>query len=137
MLTVSVHQDPRTLFPGTGTATEDLPGVRPLTARSVLASTLLGTDPPPLREPLRECGEAGDVHEDQGAVELAPRLVEIDSLRLVALPDSDHASLTVWLANLTLTQVYVPLTLTAFCPKMYTNFGQGGGAIGGSAGPGG
>jgi phenylacetic acid degradation operon negative regulatory protein len=33
---------------GTGTAADDLPGVRPLTARSVLASTLLGTDPPSL-----------------------------------------------------------------------------------------
>ena len=34
---------------------------------------LLGADPAPFREPLRECGEPGDVHEDQRAVELAPR----------------------------------------------------------------
>jgi phenylacetic acid degradation operon negative regulatory protein len=31
---------------GPGTTADDLPGVRPMTARSVLASTLLGTDPP-------------------------------------------------------------------------------------------
>ena len=32
---------------------------------------------------------------------------------LTLLPDADHPSLTVWLANLSLTQIYVPLTLTA------------------------
>ncbi|MBN9634180.1 MAG: acyltransferase, partial [Actinobacteria bacterium] len=35
------------------------------------------------------------------------------------LPDA-HADLTVWLANLTLTQVYVPLTLTAGLTQMWS-----------------
>ena len=37
---------------------------------------------------------------------------------LSLLPDADHASLTVWLANLTLTQIYVPLTLTGVCEEV-------------------
>src|SRR6201995_5402872 len=37
---------------------------------------------------------------------------------LTLLPDADHASPTVWLANLTLTQVYVPLTLPRGVPHM-------------------
>ena len=36
------------------------------------------------------------------------------------LPEADHASPTVWLANLTLTQVYVPLTLTAGLTQMWS-----------------
>ena len=39
---------------------------------------------------------------------------------LALLPDNDHASLTVWLANLSLTQVYVPLTLTAGLTQMWS-----------------
>jgi peptidoglycan/LPS O-acetylase OafA/YrhL len=39
---------------------------------------------------------------------------------LSLLPDSDHASLTVWLANLTLTQIYVPLTLTGGLTQMWS-----------------
>ena len=38
---------------------------------------------------------------------------------LALLPDA-HADLTVWLANLTLTQVYVPLTLTAGLTQMWS-----------------
>ena len=39
---------------------------------------------------------------------------------LSLLPDADHASLTVWLANLSLTQIYVPLTLTAGLTQMWS-----------------
>lgn len=39
---------------------------------------------------------------------------------LSLLPESDNASLTVWLANLTLTQIYVPLTLTAGLTQMWS-----------------
>lgn len=39
---------------------------------------------------------------------------------LMLLPEASHASLTVWLANLTLTQVYVPLTLTAGLTQMWS-----------------
>ena len=39
---------------------------------------------------------------------------------LTLLPEASHASLTVWLANLTLTQVYVPLTLTAGLTQMWS-----------------
>jgi acetyltransferase len=39
---------------------------------------------------------------------------------LSLLPDADHASLTVWLANLTLTQIYVPLTLTGGLTQMWS-----------------
>jgi peptidoglycan/LPS O-acetylase OafA/YrhL len=39
---------------------------------------------------------------------------------LTLLPDGNHASPTVWLANLTLTQVYVPLTLTAGLTQMWS-----------------
>ena len=39
---------------------------------------------------------------------------------LTLLPDADHASLTVWLANLTLTQIYVPLTLTGGLTQMWS-----------------
>ena len=51
---------------------------------------------------------------------LRSRVVRIMPAYLVAvvviltlLPDGNHPNLTVWLANLSLTQVYVPLTLTA------------------------
>jgi peptidoglycan/LPS O-acetylase OafA/YrhL len=39
---------------------------------------------------------------------------------LSLLPDADNASLTVWLANLTLTQIYVPLTLTGGLTQMWS-----------------
>lgn len=39
---------------------------------------------------------------------------------LSLLPDADRASLTVWLANLTLTQIYVPLTLTGGLTQMWS-----------------
>jgi peptidoglycan/LPS O-acetylase OafA/YrhL len=39
---------------------------------------------------------------------------------LTLLPDNDSTSLTVWLANLTLTQIYVPLTLTAGLTQMWS-----------------
>jgi peptidoglycan/LPS O-acetylase OafA/YrhL len=58
---------------------------------------------------------------------LRSRLVRIMPGYLVAviviltlLPEADHASPTVWLANLTLTQVYVPLTLTIGLTQMWS-----------------
>ncbi len=58
---------------------------------------------------------------------LSSRLVRIMPGYLVAvvviltlLPEANHASPTVWLANLTLTQVYVPLTLTAGLTQMWS-----------------
>lgn len=58
---------------------------------------------------------------------LRSRLVRIMPGYLVAvvviltlLPEANHASRTVWLANLTLTQVYVPLTLTAGLTQMWS-----------------
>ncbi|WP_059015241.1 acyltransferase [Mycobacterium sp. M26] len=58
---------------------------------------------------------------------LRSRLVRIMPGYLVAviviltlLPEANHASPTVWLANLTLTQVYVPLTLTAGLTQMWS-----------------
>ena len=58
---------------------------------------------------------------------LRSRVVRIMPAYLIAvvvilslLPDSDHASLTVWLANLTLTQIYVPLTLTGGLTQMWS-----------------
>ncbi|MCV7225642.1 acyltransferase family protein [Mycolicibacterium komossense] len=39
---------------------------------------------------------------------------------LLLLPDADNANLTVWLANLTLTQIYVPLTLTGGLTQMWS-----------------
>ena len=58
---------------------------------------------------------------------LRSRLVRIMPAYLVAviviltlLPDADRASLTVWLANLSLTQVYLPLTLTHGLTQMWS-----------------
>jgi peptidoglycan/LPS O-acetylase OafA/YrhL len=58
---------------------------------------------------------------------LRSRLVRIMPGYLVAviiiltlLPEANHASSTVWWANLTLTQVYVPLTLTAGLTQMWS-----------------
>jgi len=58
---------------------------------------------------------------------LRSRVVRIMPAYLVAvvviltlLPDVSHPNLTVWLANLSLTQVYVPLTLTAGLTQMWS-----------------
>src|SRR6195256_2658139 len=58
---------------------------------------------------------------------LRSRLVRIMPGYLVAvvmiltlLPDAETSSATVWLANLTLTQIYVPLTLTAGLTQMWS-----------------
>ncbi len=58
---------------------------------------------------------------------LRSRIVRIMPAYLVAvvviltlLPQGNHPSLTVWLANLSLTQVYVPLTLTAGLTQMWS-----------------
>src|ERR1700733_15342778 len=58
---------------------------------------------------------------------LRSRVVRIMPAYLVAvvvilslLPDAAHPSLTVWLANLTLTQIYVPLTLTGGLTQMWS-----------------
>ncbi len=58
---------------------------------------------------------------------LRSRVVRIMPAYLVAvvviltlLPDADHANLTVWLANISLTQVYVPLTLTHGLTQMWS-----------------
>ncbi|WP_313674908.1 acyltransferase [Mycolicibacterium sp.] len=66
-------------------------------------------------------------HRPQTARYLRSRLVRIMPGYLVAvvviltlLPEANHASSTVWLANLTLTQVYVPLTLTAGLTQMWS-----------------
>jgi len=58
---------------------------------------------------------------------LRSRLVRIMPAYLVSvvvilalLPDAGNASLTVWLANLTMTQIYVPLTLTPGLTQMWS-----------------
>jgi peptidoglycan/LPS O-acetylase OafA/YrhL len=53
-------------------------------------------------------------------VRIMPAYVVAVVVILTLLPDADHASLTVWLANLSLTQVYVPLTLTAGLTQMWS-----------------
>ena len=53
-------------------------------------------------------------------VRIMPAYVVAVVVILTLLPDGDHASLTVWLANLSLTQVYVPLTLTAGLTQMWS-----------------
>jgi peptidoglycan/LPS O-acetylase OafA/YrhL len=54
------------------------------------------------------------------AVRIMPAYVVAVVVMLSLLPDADHPSLTVWLANLSLTQVYVPLTLTAGLTQMWS-----------------
>ncbi|HUH70574.1 MAG TPA: acyltransferase [Mycobacterium sp.] len=54
------------------------------------------------------------------AVRIMPAYVVAVVIILSLLPDADHASLTVWLANLTLTQIYVPLTLTGGLTQMWS-----------------
>ena len=53
-------------------------------------------------------------------VRIMPAYVVAVVVILTLLPDSDHAGLTVWLANLTLTQIYVPLTLTGGLTQMWS-----------------
>jgi peptidoglycan/LPS O-acetylase OafA/YrhL len=53
-------------------------------------------------------------------VRIMPAYVVAVVVVLSLLPDADHASLTVWLANLTLTQIYVPLTLTGGLTQMWS-----------------
>lgn len=53
-------------------------------------------------------------------IRIMPAYVVAVVLILTLLPDADHASLTVWLANLTLTQIYVPLTLTGGLTQMWS-----------------
>ena len=53
-------------------------------------------------------------------VRIMPAYVVAVVVILTLLPDGDHPNLTVWLANLSLTQVYVPLTLTAGLTQMWS-----------------
>ena len=53
-------------------------------------------------------------------VRIMPAYLTAVAVILTLLPDSDRASLTVWLANLTLTQIYVPLTLTGGLTQMWS-----------------
>jgi peptidoglycan/LPS O-acetylase OafA/YrhL len=53
-------------------------------------------------------------------VRIMPAYVVAVVVILTLLPAAEHPSLTVWLANLTLTQVYVPLTLTAGLTQMWS-----------------
>ncbi|BBX98670.1 acyltransferase family protein [Mycobacterium lacus] len=53
-------------------------------------------------------------------VRIMPAYVVAVVVILSLLPDADHAGLTVWLANLTLTQIYVPLTLTGGLTQMWS-----------------
>jgi peptidoglycan/LPS O-acetylase OafA/YrhL len=53
-------------------------------------------------------------------IRIMPAYVAAVIVILTLLPDADHPSLTVWLANLSLTQVYVPLTLTAGLTQMWS-----------------
>jgi peptidoglycan/LPS O-acetylase OafA/YrhL len=53
-------------------------------------------------------------------VRIMPAYVVAVAVILSLLPDADHASPTVWLANLTLTQIYVPLTLTGGLTQMWS-----------------
>ncbi|ORV93918.1 acyltransferase [Mycobacterium interjectum] len=54
------------------------------------------------------------------AIRIMPAYVVAVVVILTLLPDSNHASPTVWLANLTLTQIYVPLTLTGGLTQMWS-----------------
>jgi acetyltransferase len=53
-------------------------------------------------------------------IRIMPAYVVAVVVILTLLPDADHASPTVWLANLTLTQIYVPLTLTGGLTQMWS-----------------
>jgi peptidoglycan/LPS O-acetylase OafA/YrhL len=53
-------------------------------------------------------------------VRIMPAYVVAVVVILSLLPDSENVGLTVWLANLTLTQIYVPLTLTGGLTQMWS-----------------
>nr|WP_324290097.1 acyltransferase [Gordonia sp. SL306] len=53
-------------------------------------------------------------------IRIWPAYVVVVVLVLTLLPDAKNADLTVWLANLTLTQVFVPLSLTAGLTQMWS-----------------
>ncbi|MEE4022195.1 acyltransferase [Gordonia sp. PKS22-38] len=53
-------------------------------------------------------------------VRIWPAYVVVVFVVLTVLPDAKGADLTVWLANLTLTQVFVPLSLTAGLTQMWS-----------------
>lgn len=53
-------------------------------------------------------------------VRIMPAYLVAVAVILTLLPDAETSSLTVWLANLTLTQIYVPLTLTAGLTQMWS-----------------
>jgi len=53
-------------------------------------------------------------------VRIMPAYLVAVAVILTLLPDADHPNLTVWLANLSLTQVYVPLTLTHGLTQMWS-----------------
>ncbi|MFV0494554.1 acyltransferase family protein [Mycobacterium sp.] len=53
-------------------------------------------------------------------VRIMPAYLVAVAVILTLLPAAVHASPTVWLANLTLTQIYVPLTLTAGLTQMWS-----------------
>jgi peptidoglycan/LPS O-acetylase OafA/YrhL len=53
-------------------------------------------------------------------VRIMPAYVVAVVVILSLLPDADHPSPTVWLANLSLTQLYVPLTLTGGLTQMWS-----------------
>jgi peptidoglycan/LPS O-acetylase OafA/YrhL len=53
-------------------------------------------------------------------VRIMPAYLVAVAVILTLLPDADHPSLTVWLSNLSLTQVYVPLTLTHGLTQMWS-----------------
>jgi peptidoglycan/LPS O-acetylase OafA/YrhL len=53
-------------------------------------------------------------------VRIMPAYLVAVAVILTLLPDGNHPNLTVWLANLSLTQVYVPLTLTAGLTQMWS-----------------
>lgn len=65
--------------------------------------------PPPTRHYLRS-----------RVVRIMPAYLVAVVVILALLPDADQASLAVWLANLTLTQIYVPLTLTPGLTQMWS-----------------
>ena len=53
-------------------------------------------------------------------VRILPAYVVAVIVILSLLPEADHPSATVWLANVSLTQIYVPLTLTAGLTQMWS-----------------
>lgn len=68
-----------------------------------------GAGHPPIRRYLRH-----------RVVRIWPAYVVVVALVLLLLPEAQGADLDVWLANLTLTQVFVPLTLTAGLTQMWS-----------------